>query len=181
MGRSIGSGQREGPGPRRTTARSCGLGLESLLLLVLEAGHEHLLGALGGLKVVLEDASEEVHQLLVALLLGVLYVGLQGLYVVGRMVEHGDEVVVLVLGLPGRFGHLPSRGWVAWPTPYPYPAAPQTRRVPEPEGSLTLYFGGLPHGELRGIALPRTPVNRGKHDGGAGLGVCIMLGVGPVP
>ena len=90
-------------------------------------------------------------------------VGLQGLDVVGRMVEHGDEVVVLVLGLPGLFGHLPSRGWVAWPTPYPNPAAPQTRRVPEPEGSLTPYFGGLPHGEVRRTSLPpRTPVNKGQ-------------------
>src|SRR4028118_2356506 len=159
MGRSIGSGQREGPGPRRTTARSCGLGLESLLLLVLEAGHEHLLGALGGLKVVLEDAAEEVHQLLVALLLGVLYVGLQGLYVVGRMVEHGDEVVVLVFGLPGRFGHLPSRGWVAWPTPYPYPAAPQTRRVLEPEGP--------PQGEFRRTTLPRTRMNSKRTSAGS--------------
>jgi hypothetical protein len=41
-------------------------------LLVLEPGDEHLLGLLGGLEVVLQDAPEEVHQLLVALLLGVL-------------------------------------------------------------------------------------------------------------
>src|ERR687893_2821509 len=84
-----------------------------LLLFVLEAGDEHLLGPLGGLQVVLQDAPEEVHQLLIAILLGVLDVGLQRLHVVGGVVEHGDEVVVLVLWLPRRFGHLPSRRWVA--------------------------------------------------------------------
>jgi hypothetical protein len=82
-------------------------------LLVLEPGDEHLLGPLGGLQVVLRDASEEIDQLLVAILLRVLDVGLQRLDVVGGVVEHGEEVVVLVLGLPGRFGHLLSSGWVA--------------------------------------------------------------------
>ncbi len=54
-----------------------------LLLLALEAGNEHLLGPLGGPQVVLQDAVKELHQLLVALLLGVLDVGLEGLDVVG--------------------------------------------------------------------------------------------------
>src|SRR3712207_8821482 len=36
-----------------------------LLLLALEARHKHLLGPLGGSKVVLEDAVEERHQFLV--------------------------------------------------------------------------------------------------------------------
>ena len=152
-----GKGKGRGPGGPRPALMSLAW---SLLLLVLEPGEEHLLGALGGLKVVLEDAVEEVHQFLVALLLSVLDVGLQGLDIVGRMVEHGDEVVVLIFGLPGCFGHLPSRGWVAWPTPYPYPAAPQTRRVLEPEGPLTPHFGGLPHGELRGTPLLRRTVDR---------------------
>src|SRR3712207_9549009 len=70
-----------------------------LLLLALEARHKHLLGPLGGSKVVLEDAVEERHQFLVALLLSVLDVGLQRLDVVRRLVEHADEVVVLILRL----------------------------------------------------------------------------------
>src|SRR5215213_4516555 len=77
-----------------------------LLLLALEAGNEHLLGPLGRPEVVLQNAVEELHQFLVALLLGVLDVGLQGLRVIRGLVEHGDEVVVLVLGLPGQVGHL---------------------------------------------------------------------------
>src|SRR5215212_8803504 len=70
-----------------------------LLLLALQAGNEHLLGPLGSLQVVLKHGVEEFHELLVTLRLGVLNVGLQGLYVVRGLVEHGDEVVVLVLGL----------------------------------------------------------------------------------
>ncbi|HZF57072.1 MAG TPA: hypothetical protein VEZ19_01200 [Rubrobacter sp.] len=65
--------QSEGPGPRRTPATRA---RPSLLLLVLEPGDEHLLGPLGGLQVVLQDAPEEIDQLLVAILLGVLDVGL---------------------------------------------------------------------------------------------------------
>ena len=77
-------------------------------MFALEAGHQHLFGPLGGPEVVLQDALEEIHQLLIALRLGVLDVGLQGLDVVGGLLEHGDEVVVLVLGLPRVFGHLAS-------------------------------------------------------------------------
>src|SRR5918995_6028566 len=65
-----------------------------LLLLALEARDEPLLGPLRGLQVVLEDPAEELHQFLVALLLGVLDEGLQRLGVVRRLVEHRDKVVV---------------------------------------------------------------------------------------
>src|SRR5215212_1754477 len=77
-----------------------------LLLLVLQTGDEHLLGPLGCAKVILEDAVEELHELLVALLLGILDEGLQRLGVIGGLVEHAYEVVVLVLGLPGCLCHL---------------------------------------------------------------------------
>jgi hypothetical protein len=69
-----------------------------LLLLALEAGNEHLLGPLCRTKVVLQDPAEELDQFLDTLRLGVLDVGLQRLNVVGGLVEHGDQVVVLVLG-----------------------------------------------------------------------------------
>ena len=59
-------------------------------MLVLESGDEHLFGTLGRTKVVLEDPVEEAHQLLVALLLGVLDVGSQRLDVVRLLVEHAD-------------------------------------------------------------------------------------------
>jgi hypothetical protein len=67
------------PQKQKAEARRPGpaVGAYALLLLVLQAGNEHLLGLLGRLEVVLEDAPEEVRQLLVALLLGVLNVGLQ--------------------------------------------------------------------------------------------------------
>src|SRR4028118_1588803 len=55
-------------------------------------------------------------------------------------------------------------GCLAWPTPYPNPAAPQTRGVSEPEGPLPPYFGGLSHGELRRTPLPRTRVDRGNKE-----------------
>ena len=99
-------GQKGRPGPRSIPARPCAPGL--LLLFVLEAGDEHLLGPLGGRQVILEDPIKELHEFLVALRLGVLDVGPQRLDVVRGVVEHGDEVVVFVLGLPGRFGHLSS-------------------------------------------------------------------------
>jgi hypothetical protein len=51
-------------------------------LLALEAGYEHLLGPLGGLQIILEHGAEEVHELLIALCLGILDVGLQRLYVI---------------------------------------------------------------------------------------------------
>ena len=77
-------------------------------MLALEARDEHLLGPLGGPEVVLQDAVEELHKLLLALRLGVLDICLQRLDVVRGVVEHADEVVILVLGLPGRFGHFVS-------------------------------------------------------------------------
>src|SRR5215204_4242105 len=77
----------------------------SLLLLSLEAGYEHLLGPLGSLQVVLQHTAEEIYELLVALRLSVLDVGLQGLHVILGLVEHGNEVIVFVLGLPRCFGH----------------------------------------------------------------------------
>src|SRR5215208_968028 len=77
----------------------------ALLLLALEAGDKHLLGPLGCLQVVLQHTAEELHQLLVTLSFGILDVGLKRLYVIRGLVEHGDEVVVLILRLPRCFGH----------------------------------------------------------------------------
>jgi hypothetical protein len=59
-------------------------------LLALEAGDEHLLGPLCRTKVVLQDAAEELDQFLVTLRLGVLDVALQGLDVVGGVVEYSN-------------------------------------------------------------------------------------------
>src|SRR5215216_1647236 len=78
----------------------------SLLLLALEAGDEHLFGPLCSLQIVLEHSVEERYELLVALGFGILDVGLERLYVIRGLVEHRDEVVVLILGLPGEVGHL---------------------------------------------------------------------------
>jgi hypothetical protein len=44
-----------------------------LLLLALQTGDEHLFGPLGRAKVILQDTVEEIHELLVTLLLSVLY------------------------------------------------------------------------------------------------------------
>jgi hypothetical protein len=55
-------------------------------LLALEAGDEHLLGPLGGRQIALEHSAEEIYELLVALRLSVLDVGLQRLYVIRGLV-----------------------------------------------------------------------------------------------
>src|SRR5215210_345548 len=82
-----------------------------LLLLLLQSGYEHLFCPLVCFQVVFENPVEEFHQLLVALLLGILNVALERFDILRRLVKHGNQIVVLVLGLSGCFGHLVSLRW----------------------------------------------------------------------
>lgn len=79
-----------------------------LLLLLLQAGYEHLFGPLGRLQVVPQNPVEELHKILVALLLGVLDVALERFGVIRGLIEYGYQVVVLILRLSRCFGHLLS-------------------------------------------------------------------------
>src|SRR5918994_7268473 len=66
-----------------------------LLLLMLQSGHEHFFCPLVRFHVVLENPVEEFHQLLIALLLGVLDVALERFGILRRLVRNGVKFEVL--------------------------------------------------------------------------------------
>src|SRR5215210_6344506 len=63
---------------------------------------------LGCLQVVLENPVEELHELLVTLLLGVLNIALERFGVLRGLIECAYQVVVLIFGLSRCVGHLVS-------------------------------------------------------------------------